>query len=160
MNSSTKRNDSMYDSMEPLHNSTMRPSSRSARTARNNTTMSTSRNQNANATAMNNNDMVCLCFKSSPVMMNKMPSRNNDCNCTCHMDRMANNMDISGIERMANDLTFNMSRSRRGNKSSLQELEETMQNMSNDFDETILELEDDPSNVIPLGRFYRANSFR
>ncbi|KAL7030246.1 hypothetical protein ACKWTF_006586 [Chironomus riparius] len=157
---STRRNESMYDSMEPLHNSTMRPSSRARRTARNNTTTSTTRNQYANATVMNNNDMICMCFKSPPVIMNKMPSRNNDCNCTCHMDRMGNNLDTSGIERLDKEATFNMSRSRQGNKSSLQELEETMKNMSNDFDETILEVQDDPSNVTPLGKFYRVNSFR
>jgi len=153
MNSSTRHNDSLYDSMEPLHNSTLRPSSSKRRTTRNNQTMPTSRNQNQSATAMNNSDMVCICLKASPVMTNKMPSRSNDCNCSCHMDHMSNNM-------MEKDATFNMSGSSRRNKTSLQELEETMQNMTKDFDESILEVEDDPNNVTPLGRFYRVNSFR
>lgn len=159
MNSSTRRNSSSYDDMTPIHNSTMRPSSRRGTTARNNTTMSTFRNQNANGAAMHN-DMVCLCFKSPPVMMNKMPSSSNGCNCNCHMDRMRNNMDISGIEPM--DSTYNMSRSRQSKVSMLQELEETMKDLSlsNDFEETILEVQDDPTNAVPLGRFYRVNSFR
>jgi hypothetical protein len=164
MNSSRRSNSSDYDSMEPLHNSTMRPSSRSGRAAINNS-MTTPRNQNANATAMNNNDMMCFCIKSPQVMMNKMPSNNTGCNCSCHMDHMSNNMnmnnmDISGIEMMQRDTTKNMSRSRQSNKSSLEELEETMKNLSNDFEETILEVQDDPSNVTPLGRYYRINSFR
>jgi len=140
------------DSMEPLHNSTLRPSSRRGKTVRNNTTMSASRNQ-----GKNNGDMMCFCFNVPPTIMNKMSSNSNDCNCTCHMNHM-NNMDFSGI-----DLTFEMSennRSKQRDKSSLQELEESTQSMSNDFQETILEVANDPSNAVPLGRFYRVNSFR
>jgi len=166
--SSSRSNDSDYDSMEPLHNSTRRPASRRGRATRNNTTMSTSRNQKQKAPSMSNDEMVCICFKAPQVMMNRMASSNQDCNCTCDMGN--DYMDISGIEMMDQDRTYDVSRSNRSSrrekstvrreKSTLEELEETMANMQNDFEETILEVEDDPSNVTPLGRFYRVNSFR
>ena len=159
MNSSTRRNDNDYDSMSPLHNSTRRTPSRQGRATRNNRSMSTSRNQKK-ATAMNDENMVCICFKAPPVMMNKRA--NKDCNCTCHMDM--NNMDISGIGMMqeypAPEMSGSNRSSRREKSSLLEELEESMYSMPNDFEETILEVEDDPSKVVPLGRFYRVNSFR
>ena len=157
--------------MEPLHNSTRKPTSRRGRNpANNDTTMSTARSSYETAPAMNNNGEVCLCFQGPPVMMQQKASPNNqDCCCTCNMDHMGNDMDISGIARMDYDdqtLDTNKSklsrsqRAKQSQKNTLREVEETMANMNDDFDETILEVEDDPSNVEPLGRHYRINSFR
>ncbi|KAL7044206.1 hypothetical protein ACKWTF_001824 [Chironomus riparius] len=158
MNSSKRTNN-----MEPLHNSTLRPESRRGRDVRNNTTMSTPRSSRQQTPVMDNdNDMVCLCFKPTPQMMNQMAS--NGCNCTCNMNHIDDNMDISGIERMEPDQSSKMNRSKRllRRDKNMHELEETMAeiSMQNDFEETILEVEDDPSNVTPLGRHYRINSFR
>lgn len=158
MSSSSRNN-----SMEPFHNSTRRPTSKRGRTAKSNTTMSTPRSSRQTTSAMNNDEMVCLCFRPPTEVMHQMASNAQGCTCTCDMDMGNNYMDISGIERMETNRTFEMNksnRSKRGNKTTLKELEETMAEMQDDFEETILEVEDDPSNVIPLGRHYRINSFR
>jgi hypothetical protein len=112
------------------------------------------------APMMNTDDMVCICIKAPPVMSNQMAANSQNCNCTCNMDYMENNMDISAIDHNRTYNANKSNRSRRGNKKTLQELEETMANMQDYFEQTILQVEDDPSNAVPLGRYYRVNSFR
>lgn len=149
MNSS-KFNDSLNESMTSTRKS--RPTSRRRGDTRNVTSPS-AKNPRQMSSSMGD-DMVCICIKPQALAMNAM--NNQSCNCSCHSDQ---NFSM-GMDMMQNQ-TFDISTSRRqGRQNSLAELEETAYNMPNDFDESILELEDDPSNSVTLGRFYRIDSFR
>lgn len=177
MSSSSESDISFYDSMAPSHNSTfITPANKTRKNTQNQpknqrkkTTAQNSQNQRQTATTSRvNDDMICICFPASQDMKSNMQTNNmNGCNCTCDSgmdigrDTAFNNdmMNMMEQEEISMNLRTN-NRSRRTQRTSLAELEETAYSMPNDFEESILEIKDDPANAESLGRFYRVNSFR